>query len=76
MLKVGKRNKMALIALGLLAIAVATVLRGLYVWTSCGYDCAAFQSVNLSATAAMLLGTVLGIVGVVMLLVRLLEDGR
>jgi len=61
------------LAIALLAAGTALGLRGLFVWTGCGYDCPALANPSLTATGAILFGTLAAIVGAVILMASILR---
>ena len=54
--------KEAFLALCLLFSGIALAFRALYVWTSCGYDCAALPWPNLGVLSAAAVSIVLLVV--------------
>jgi hypothetical protein len=62
------------IAIALLLIGLALGVRGLFVWTGCGYDCPALAFPNLTATGAILAALLAGAVGLGVLLASLLGN--
>ena len=61
------------IAILLVAIGVVLGFRGLYVWTSCGYDCSALSSPSLTATGAILVALLVVFIGIGALVASLLS---
>lgn len=59
------------IATGMIVLALAAGFRGVFVWAGCGYDCPAIPFPTLTATGAMLLALLAGVVGLVALVASL-----
>ena len=66
----------ALLATVVLLCGVLLAGRGFWVWTHCGYDCAAIPLLGWSATFAGVIGAVLLVCGMGMLLSALLARGK
>ncbi len=60
------------VATALALISLALGFRGLYVWTSCGYDCAALSYPSLTATGAILVALLAAAIGIGALVASLL----
>ena len=61
------------LAIAVVLFGLALGLRGLYVWTGCGYDCPALSFPNITATAAILYGGLAGAAGFCVLLAAFLR---